>query len=104
MTLGAGDDRSDLRYFGRGHTKGEAWVLFPALRTGHSAVMTPEDLRESAESTRTCGRRCREGKKVKRGVAEIVKSWSIPERYKGYAPPDATVLQSNIENIYKELP
>ena len=32
MTLGSGNDQIDLRYFGRGHTDGDAWVLFPALR------------------------------------------------------------------------
>ena len=32
MTLGTGNDRIDLYYFGRGHTNGDAWVLFPALR------------------------------------------------------------------------
>jgi glyoxylase-like metal-dependent hydrolase (beta-lactamase superfamily II) len=32
MTLGSGNDRIDLHYFGRGHTDGDAWVLFPALR------------------------------------------------------------------------
>jgi glyoxylase-like metal-dependent hydrolase (beta-lactamase superfamily II) len=32
MTLGTGGDRIDLRYFGRGHTDGDAWVVFPALR------------------------------------------------------------------------
>jgi glyoxylase-like metal-dependent hydrolase (beta-lactamase superfamily II) len=32
MTLGSGADRIDLFYFGRAHTNGDAWVLFPALR------------------------------------------------------------------------
>ena len=32
MTLGSGNDRIDLHYFGRGHTNGDAWVVFPALR------------------------------------------------------------------------
>src|SRR5262249_37905603 len=26
----------DLRYFGRGHTNGDAWVIFPALRVMHA--------------------------------------------------------------------
>ena len=33
MSLGTGADRIDLYYFGRGHTDGDAWVVFPALRT-----------------------------------------------------------------------
>ena len=32
MSLGEGADRIDLYYFGRGHTDGDAWVIFPALR------------------------------------------------------------------------
>lgn len=35
MTLTRGKDRIDLYYFGPGHTKGDAWVVFPALRTMH---------------------------------------------------------------------
>ena len=32
LTLGSGKDRIDLYYFGRGHTNGDTWVVFPALR------------------------------------------------------------------------
>jgi cyclase len=32
MTVGKGADQIDLFYFGRGHTNGDAWVVFPALR------------------------------------------------------------------------
>src|SRR5215467_11194503 len=36
MTLFKGADEVDLYYFGRGHTNGDAWVLFPALKTVHA--------------------------------------------------------------------
>jgi cyclase len=36
MTLGSGADRIDLYYFGRGHTNGDAFVVFPALRVMHA--------------------------------------------------------------------
>jgi glyoxylase-like metal-dependent hydrolase (beta-lactamase superfamily II) len=36
MTIGAGADRIDLYYFGRGHTNGDTWVVFPALRLMHA--------------------------------------------------------------------
>jgi cyclase len=36
MTLGAGADQIDLYYFGPGHTNGDAFVVFPALRTMHA--------------------------------------------------------------------
>src|SRR5204862_3223322 len=32
MTVGGGKDRIDLYYFGAGHTNGDAFVVFPALR------------------------------------------------------------------------
>jgi glyoxylase-like metal-dependent hydrolase (beta-lactamase superfamily II) len=39
MTLGKGADQIDLYYFGPGHTNGDAWVVFPALRVMHSGDM-----------------------------------------------------------------
>ena len=35
LTVGAGKDQIDLYYFGRGHTNGDTFVVFPALRTMH---------------------------------------------------------------------
>jgi glyoxylase-like metal-dependent hydrolase (beta-lactamase superfamily II) len=37
MTLASGNDRIELYFFGRGHTGGDAWVLFPTLRIVHAA-------------------------------------------------------------------
>jgi cyclase len=36
MTIGNGAERIELYYFGRAHTNGDAWVLFPALRVLHA--------------------------------------------------------------------
>ena len=36
MSLFSGNDKIDLYYFGAGHTNGDAWVVFPALRTAHA--------------------------------------------------------------------
>jgi cyclase len=36
MTIGSGNDQIDLLYFGRGHTNGDAWVVFPTLRVMHA--------------------------------------------------------------------
>ena len=41
MTLGSGADQIDLYYFGRWHTGGDAWVVFPSLRTLHIGDMVP---------------------------------------------------------------
>jgi glyoxylase-like metal-dependent hydrolase (beta-lactamase superfamily II) len=35
LTIGSGKDEIDLYYFGRGHTDGDAFVVFKALRTMH---------------------------------------------------------------------
>ena len=36
MTLAKGPDEVDLYYFGRGHTNGDAFVVFPALKVMHA--------------------------------------------------------------------
>jgi glyoxylase-like metal-dependent hydrolase (beta-lactamase superfamily II) len=42
LSVGTGPDRIDLYYFGRGHTNGDAWVVFPALRVAHAGDMFAE--------------------------------------------------------------
>ncbi len=39
MSLGSGKNKIDLYYFGPGHTGGDTWVVFPALRTMHTGDM-----------------------------------------------------------------
>ena len=41
LTVGTGPDRIELRYFGRGHTNGDALVVFPQLRTMHTGDLFP---------------------------------------------------------------
>src|SRR4029453_13082810 len=36
MKIGRGADEVDLYYFGRGHTNGDAFIVFPALRFAHA--------------------------------------------------------------------
>jgi cyclase len=36
LKVGKGADEVDLYYFGRGHTNGDSWVVFPALRLVHA--------------------------------------------------------------------
>jgi glyoxylase-like metal-dependent hydrolase (beta-lactamase superfamily II) len=36
MTIGSGNERIELYYFGRAHTGGDAWIVFPALRVLHA--------------------------------------------------------------------
>jgi cyclase len=39
LTLGKGKDEVDLYYFGAGHTNGDSFVVFPAIRTMHVGDM-----------------------------------------------------------------
>jgi glyoxylase-like metal-dependent hydrolase (beta-lactamase superfamily II) len=39
VSLGSGKDRIDLYYFGAGHTNGDTFVVFPALRVLHTGDM-----------------------------------------------------------------
>jgi cyclase len=41
MTIGSGKDRIDLYYFGVGHTDGDTWVVYPALRVMQTGDMFP---------------------------------------------------------------
>lgn len=36
LAIGSGAERIELHYFGRAHTDGDAWVVFPALRVMHA--------------------------------------------------------------------
>lgn len=42
LTIGRGADQVDLYYFGRAHTNGDTFVVFPALRTMHAGDVFPE--------------------------------------------------------------
>jgi cyclase len=39
LSIGRGNDQVDLYYFGRGHTSGDTFIVFPALRTMHAGDM-----------------------------------------------------------------
>jgi cyclase len=41
MSITSGKDRIDLYYFGAGHTNGDAFIVFPALRVLHAGDMFP---------------------------------------------------------------
>jgi cyclase len=41
LTIGSGKDQIDLYHFGRGHTDGDTFVVFTALRTMHMGDMFP---------------------------------------------------------------
>ncbi len=41
LTLGRGREQVDVYYFGRGHTNGDAWIVFPQLRVVHTGDLFP---------------------------------------------------------------
>jgi len=41
LSLFSGKDQINLYYFGRGHTSGDTWVVFPAVRAMHTGDMFP---------------------------------------------------------------
>jgi glyoxylase-like metal-dependent hydrolase (beta-lactamase superfamily II) len=41
LTLFSGKDQIDLYYFGRGHTNGDSFIVFPAARAMHAGDMFP---------------------------------------------------------------
>jgi glyoxylase-like metal-dependent hydrolase (beta-lactamase superfamily II) len=41
LTLGTGNDRVELHYFGRAHTSGDAFIVFPVARVLHTGDAFP---------------------------------------------------------------
>jgi glyoxylase-like metal-dependent hydrolase (beta-lactamase superfamily II) len=149
MSLFKGPDQVDLYYFGRGHTNGDAWVLFPSVRvltagdivsgknlplldannggsglaigetiakahstlgksadtvvTGHSTQMTLPELLEYAQFNQEFAASVREAKKAGKSVEDVVKSWTMPAKYTGYAAAQEARLRSNVQVIYDEI-
>ncbi len=155
MTLGSGNDRIELYYFGRAHTNGDAWVLFPALRvlhagdayafidqipildanhggsgidiaetltkadaalrksadaiiTGHSGVMTFDDMKKYADFNRQFVADMRTAKAAGRSVADTVRNWKAPVGFQMGANDEAKAammlrLQANVQTVFNEL-
>ena len=151
LTLGSGRDQIDLQYFGVGHTNGDTFVVFPALRvlhtgdmfawkalpyidtsnggsvvahaetlgkvvstiknvdtviTGHTPVLTWNELREYAEFNRDFVSWAQQQVKAGKAVGEAAAEYRVPAKYKGYsvsANPQFGDAKANMEIVYKEL-
>jgi glyoxylase-like metal-dependent hydrolase (beta-lactamase superfamily II) len=148
MSIGSGADQIDLYYFGIGHTNGDAWVVFPALRvmhagdmfpgkslpnidlinggsglewgntlarvhagvrnvdtviTGHSTMMTMDDLKLHSDFLRDLATAVRDARKSGRTVDEVASTWKIPAKYAGYPTPRAEQLRTPVQFMYEEL-
>lgn len=146
LTLGGGNERVELYYFGRAHTSGDTFVLFPTLRvlhtgdafpnkgipimdgnnggsgvsyadtlakaaalpnvdvivTGHSPNMKVADLKEYSEFNRDFVQSVQAAKKAGRTIDDVVNTWKVPERFKGYAQPMPERLRYNVELVWEE--
>jgi cyclase len=147
MTLGSGKDRVDLYYFGRGHTNGDAWIVFPELRlvhagdifsgknlplldmnnggsgvdigdtlakahagiknvdtiiTGHSTLMTWNDLAEYAQFNKDFLRDVRAAATAGKAADDVAGTWKAADKYKGYTVAEAR-LKTNVQAVYKEI-
>ena len=71
--------------------------------TGHGPTMPPADLLEYSSFIRDFVESVRAAKKEGRTVDEIVKTWTIPAKYQGYAVPQEARLRANVELVLKEL-
>lgn len=155
MTIGSGNDRIELYYFGRAHTNGDAWVLFPALRvlhagdafasnnqppiidannggsgvdfpdtlmkahaalnrnadqiiTGHSTVMTFDDLRKYADFNRQFVEEMRAAKTAGKTVEQTAREWKAPAGFQMGANEQTQRsmmmrLQANVQTVFDEL-
>jgi cyclase len=150
LTLGSGKDQIDLHYFGVGHTNGDTFVVFPALRvmhagdmfawkalpyidtsnggsvvahaetlgrvvstiknidtviTGHTPVLTWNDLTEYADFNRDFVSWARDQIKAGKSSGDAAADYRVPAKYKGYsiAPNQTGDAKANVEVVYKEL-
>ena len=72
--------------------------------TGHSTTMAVADLREYGEFIREWVAYVQAGKKAGRTLDEVVSAWRIPERFKGYTPPQPGMgnWRANAQVIWDE--
>lgn len=148
LSLGRGSDQIDLYYFGRAHTGGDAWVVFPALRTmhagdaypgnnlpimdknnggsgvdypatlwnayagvtevdtvitGHSTVMTRDDLKNYASYVGNFVSAVRAAKRDGISAEDFARTWQVPPRFMGYGKPPAERLQAYVQVILDEI-
>jgi glyoxylase-like metal-dependent hydrolase (beta-lactamase superfamily II) len=120
MTVGRGPDQIDLYYFGRAHTGGDAFVVFPALRVMHvgdtmanrnipivdknngGSTTTPADLRLFSEFIADFVKFTQDAKKAGKSVDDVVNTWKTPAKYTGYGMPNPMFVRSDAQVIFEE--
>jgi cyclase len=72
--------------------------------TGHGATVSLAELREYADYIREFVTAVQAAKKAGQTIDDVIKTWKVPERFKGYAPAQALFVRANAEVIYAESP
>ena len=70
--------------------------------TGHSTTMAVTEMREYSEYIREWVAAVQAAKKAGRSIDDVVKTWKVPERFKGYATPAEAQLRANAQVIWDE--
>jgi cyclase len=70
--------------------------------TGHSAVMPVADLKEYSEFIRDVVSSVQAAKKAGRTIDEVVNTWKVPERFKGYTQPQPASFRAVVQVIWDE--
>jgi len=71
--------------------------------TGHSTLMTMNDLKEYVDFNREFVNDVKAAKKAGKSIDEVATTWKIPAKYAGYAAPDPARLKNNVRLAYAEL-
>jgi hypothetical protein len=77
--------------------------LADTVVTGHSVNMTMPEIQEYATFNREFADTVRAAKKAGQSVDDVVKSWTMPAKYQGYAPAAEARLRANVQVIYDEI-
>jgi len=123
LTIGSGKDQIDIYYFGRGHTDGDSFIVFPALRTMHvgdifawkalpfidvdnggSVVEHPKTLARAAGTVKNVDTLI--SGHIPVGRFQDLAEYKVDPKYKGYVAsvnPMFGGAQPNLEIAYKEL-
>jgi cyclase len=74
LTLFSGKDQIDLYYFGRGHTNGDAFIVFPAARAMHAGDMFPRQQMPFIDVANSGGSAVEMGSTLQKAVAALGKN------------------------------
>jgi len=72
--------------------------------TGHGATVSLAELREYADYIQEFVTAVQAAKKAGQTIDDVIKTWKVPDRFKGYAPAQALFVRANAEVIYAETP